>query len=90
MVKEALYFNNYGIKDRQYGSSSHFPLMASAVTVIVMAVMAVIVVAIVAIMVAVVTVVMVAIVTVVASVVTASVSTGELFGGFWRAKAGQF
>ncbi len=74
MAKEALYFNFYGFKYRQYETSSHFSLMASAVTVIV--------VAIVAIMVAVVTIVMVAIVTVVASMVTASVSTGELFGGF--------
>ncbi len=82
MAKEALYFNYYGFKDRQYGSSSHFFLVASTVTVIVMTVVAVVVVAIVAIM--------VAIVTVVASVVTASVSTGELFGGFWKAKAGQF
>ncbi len=63
-----------------------FDLMASAVAVIVMAVMAVVVVAIVAVMVAVVTVVMVAIVAVVASMVTASVSAGELFGGFWKEK----
>ncbi len=51
--------------------------MASAVTVIVMAVLAVIVVAVVA-------VVMVAIVAVVASMVTAAMSAGELFGGFWK------
>ncbi len=62
-------------------------LMASTVTVIVMAVMAVVVVAIMAIMVAVVAVVMVAIVAVVASMVTASVSAGELFGCFWKANA---
>ncbi len=63
-----------------------FHLMASTVAIIVMAVVAVVVVAIVAIMVAVVTVVMVAIVAVVASMVTTSVSAGELFGGFWEMK----